>query len=255
MTTITSRLTGQGYDAAEWALRVDLAAVFRLAVEFDWHESVANHFSAAVSEDGKMFLLNPRWQHFSTIRASDLLLLDADDEQVMNRENAPDPSAWCIHGAVHAQVPRARVLLHCHPPYATALCGLKDPSIKPIDQNTGRFFNRVAVDLDFGGLANEEEEGIRIAKNFGTHSVMIMGNHGVSVVDETVARAFESLYYLERAAKTMLLAYNSGQPLNVMDDELAEKVACGWADFLGTGDAHFAHWKQVLDRREPDYAS
>ncbi|MBX2879224.1 MAG: class II aldolase/adducin family protein, partial [Granulosicoccus sp.] len=143
MGTVTSHPGHQGIESEEWKLRVDLAAAFRLAVHFDWHESVANHFSAAISSDGKTFLLNPRWQHFSTIRASDLLLLRADDQEVMDRENAPDPSAWCIHGAIHAQVPHAKVLLHCHPPYATALSGLKDPSLKPIDQNTARFYNRI----------------------------------------------------------------------------------------------------------------
>lgn len=88
MSTVTSRVTGKDYDAAEWQLRVDLAAMFRLAAHFDWHESIANHFSAAVSGDGKTFLLNPRWQHFATIRASDLLLLNFDDPDVMQREDA-----------------------------------------------------------------------------------------------------------------------------------------------------------------------
>ena len=82
---------------AEWQLRVDLAAAFRLAVRFDWHESIANHFSAAISADGKQFLLNPRWKHFSLVKASDLLLLNADDNTVMERSDAPDPSAWSIH--------------------------------------------------------------------------------------------------------------------------------------------------------------
>src|ERR1700677_1904871 len=90
---------------AERSLRIDLAAAFRLAVEFDWHESVSNHFSAAVSQDGKRFLMNPRWKHFSQIRASDLLLLDADDPDVMKRPNAPDPSAWTIHGSIHRARP------------------------------------------------------------------------------------------------------------------------------------------------------
>ena len=63
-------------------LRIDLAAAFRLAVQFDWHESVGNHFSAAASADGKRFLMNPRWRHFGSIRASDLMLLDADDRDV-----------------------------------------------------------------------------------------------------------------------------------------------------------------------------
>ncbi len=239
----------------EWALRVDLAAAFRLAVKFDWHESVANHFSAAVSADGKQFLLNPRWKHFSLVKASDLLLLDANDTDVMQRPDAPDPSAWCIHGAVHAQVPQAKVLLHCHPPYATALSSLKDPTIKPIDQNTARFYNRVAVDLHFGGIADDEAEGQRIAQAFGNASTMMMGNHGVSCTGETVAEAFEHLYYLERAAKTMVLAYSTGQPLSVLSDELAEKTAQGWEQYGDSADAHFEQLKLLLDESDDSYRS
>lgn len=240
-------------DSAEWQLRVDLAAAFRLAVHFEWHESVGNHFSAAVSPDGKRFLLNPRWQHFATIKASDLLLLNADDEDTMNRPGAPDASAWSIHGAVHARVPQARVLLHCHAPYATTLCTLKDPAIKPIDQNTARFYNRCAIDLNFGGIADDVAEGKRIAEAFGNHGSMMMGNHGISVAAQSVAEAFEDLYFLERAAKTMVLAYSTGQPLNVMDDELAEKTAAGWDAVRESGFAHFDYLKSMLDRTDPSY--
>lgn len=234
-------------------LRIDLAAAFRLTVKFDWHESIANHFSAAISDDGKTFLLNPRWKHFSTIKATELLSLHADDESVMDQPDAPDPSAWCIHGAIHAAVPHARVLLHCHPPYATALCGLEDPAIKPIDQNTARFFNRLAIDLDFGGIADDANEGKRIAAALGNHSIMMMGNHGVSVVGETVAEAFEHLYYLERAAKTMILAYSTGQPLNIMSDELAEKTAQGWEEYSDSAFAHFEQLKKILDETDDSY--
>lgn len=243
--------------AEEHALRVDLAAAFRLAVHFDWHESVANHFSAGTADgeidDGKTFLLNPKWQHFSTIKASELLKLHSDDKEAMNKPDAPDPSAWCIHGAIHAAVPHARVLLHCHPPYATALAGLKDPSIKPIDQNTARFYNRIAIDLEFGGIADDENEGKRIASVLGNHSIMMMGNHGVSVVGETVAEAFEDLYYLERAAKTMVLAYSTGQPLSIMSDELAEKTAQDWEQYTDTAFAHFEHLKSMLDKQDSSY--
>ena len=242
---------GNAHD--EQQLREDLAAAFRLAEQFGWHEAVANHFSAAVSNDGNRFLLNPRWQHFSTICAGDLLLLDANDATVMEQDNAPDPSAWCIHGAVHRQVPQARVLLHCHPPYTTALCGLKDPTIKPIDQNTARFFNRTAVDLSFGGIADDIEEGNRIARAFGNQSTLIMGNHGVSVAGDTVAEAFDQLYYLERAAQTLILAYSTGQPLNVMEDELAEKTAAGWDDYSGAAFAHFEHLKSQLDKNDSSW--
>ena len=250
--TSTARKSNK-YSEAEWSLRVDLAAAFRLTASFNWHEAVANHFSAAISDDGKTFLLNPRWKHFSTICASDLLLLNADDSQVMEQADAPDPSAWCIHGSIHAQVPHAKVLLHCHPPYATALCGLKDPSIKPIDQNTARFYNRTAIDLAFGGIADDAAEGIRIANAFGNHSVMMMGNHGVSVAAQTVAEAFDQLYFLERASQTMVLAYSTGQPLNVMDDELAEKTASGWDDYTDASFAHFDQLKLLLDQDDPSW--
>ncbi len=244
----------RGFDRDEWALRVDLAAAFRLAVEFDWHESVANHFSAAVSPDGKTFLMNPCWMHFSAVKASDLLLLDADDKETMQRENAPDPSAWCIHSQIHANCPGARVLLHCHPPYATALAGLKDPTIHPIDQNTARYFGRVAVDLSFSGIADEEAEGRRLAGLFGNHSAMMMGNHGISVAAATVAEAFEELYFLERACRTLVLAYSTNQPLNVMSDELAEMTAQGWDNYKGMAFSHFAQLKANLDAKDPSYA-
>jgi ribulose-5-phosphate 4-epimerase/fuculose-1-phosphate aldolase len=224
----------------ERALRIDLAAAFRLAVMFDWHESVGNHFSAAVSEDGSSFLLNPRWQHFVTIRASDLLLLDANDPTVMQRPNAPDPSAWCIHGAIHRARPQARVLLHCHPPYTTALACLKDPTLKPIDQNTARFFGMVGIDVGYGGIADDAQEGARLAAAFGNHAILLMGNHGVTISAGTVA-------------KTLMLAYASGQPLNIMSDALAEKTAHGWLAYTESGAAHFTQLKSLLDQQDPSY--
>ncbi len=238
---------------AEQALRQDLAAAFRLAVRFGWHESVGNHFSAAVSSDGATFLMNPKWRHFSEIKASDLLLLDAHDEDVMEGEEAPDASAWCIHGTVHRVNPVAKVLFHCHPPNATALATLQDPSMKPIDLNTARFFGKVAVDLGFGGMADEAEEGRRIAETLGDKPVLVMGNHGVSVAAQTVAEAFEHLYFFERAAETLLKAYATGQPLAVMSDNLAAKTAAEWEPYVGMGHAHFDYWKRELDRTEPDY--
>src|SRR5260370_42668050 len=84
-------------DALNAQLRVDLAAAFRLAAAFDWHESVGNHLSVALSPDGKKFLMNPRWKHFAGINAYDLLSLDRDDLETMRRPSAPDPSAWAIH--------------------------------------------------------------------------------------------------------------------------------------------------------------
>ena len=237
----------------EHQLRMDLAAAFRLTVEFGWHESVGNHFSAAVSADGRQFLLNPRWRHFALIRASDLLLLDASDASIMSKPDAPDPSAWTIHGSIHRRAPSARVLLHCHPPYVTALACLKDPSIKPIDQNTARFFGLVGIDLEFGGIADEADEGARLATQFGNRPILLMGNHGVTVSGPTVAQAFEHLYFLERASQTLMLAYASGRPLNVLSDEVAEQTAEDWRGYDGMAFAHFEQLKTMLDKKDPSY--
>ncbi len=250
--TTISKQSGDLDEAALWQLRVDLAAAFRLAVEFDWHESVGNHFSAAVSADGKKFLLNPKWKHFSEICASDLLLLDAEDDSVMQGPDAPDPSAWCIHGAVHRTSPSARVMLHLHPPYTTALAALKDPTMYPVDQNTARFFG-MGVDTGFGGIADDAEEGLRIARAFGNHNALMMGNHGVSIVAETVAEAFEAMYFFEKAARTLVLAYSTGQPLAVMPDALAEKTAASWGDYTGASFKHFDHLKRMLDAKDDSY--
>jgi ribulose-5-phosphate 4-epimerase/fuculose-1-phosphate aldolase len=240
-------------DAELGELRVDLAAAFRLAAQMDWHESVGNHFSLAVSADGKQFLMNPRWKHFALIRASDLLLLDADDAATMSRPDAPDLSAWCIHGRIHARLPRARCVLHVHPPYGTALAALADPGLKPIDQNTARFFNRLAIDRQFDGLADQRDEGERLVRALGDKNLMIMGNHGLLVTAPTVAEAFDDLYFLERAAKTLVLAYSTGQPLKVMPDELAEKTARSWGAFADSAFAHFRDLKQLLDQQDPAY--
>ena len=249
------RLTGLNVDQKEdWQKRVDLAAVFRLAAYHNWHEAVANHFSLAVSADGKQFLMNPRWKHFSHIRASDLLLLQVDDYSVLERPDAPDITAWCIHARLHALAPQARCVLHLHPPYATALTALVDPEIRPIEQNTARFFRRIAYDNDFGGMANTEEEGDRLVRVLGNKSVMMMGNHGVLVASSTVAEAYDCIYYLERACQTQVLAYSTGKTLKIMSDTVAERTAQDWEDYAESAFMHFEEMKKILHSIDPSYA-
>ena len=145
--------------------RIDLAATFRIIAHLGMHEAVANHFSAALSADGKKFLLNPKWKHFSRLRASDLLLLDADDEACARRSDV-DATAWAIHGQIHQRLPEVRVVLHLHPVYTTSVACLETPHIPPIDQNTARYFNRVAVDRLYGGMADTTAEGANFSFHF-----------------------------------------------------------------------------------------
>ncbi len=228
------------------SLRQDLSVAFRICHQLGWSESVGNHFSAAASVDGSQFLLNPKWQHFATIRPADLLLLDGHDTEVLGNASAPDASAWCIHGTIHRRLPEARVVLHCHSPYATALACLKDPTLVPIDNNTARFYGRTAYDLSFGGIADAAEEGERLADAMGNKSVLVMGNHGITIVGETVADAFEDLYFFEKAAQTLILARSSGAPLAVLSDAVAQNTADGWRAYRGMAARHFDYLRSQL---------
>ncbi len=254
MTNITSIKSARtSSDADEWQMRVDLAAAFRLAAHYEWNEGVANHFSLAVSNDGKKFLMNPRWRHFSKIRASELLLLNSDDDSTMKGPNAPDLTAWSLHGRLHAALPQARCIIHLHPAYATVIASLADPEIKPIDQNTARFFNRVAVDMGYGGMANTDAEGDRLARLMGNKSIMMMGNHGVLICAATVAEAFDLTYYLERSCRNLVLAYQTGQKLHVMSPEVAEKTAQEWEADREQFLSHFTEMKLIMDAQDPTY--
>lgn len=233
--------------------RADLAAAFRWTARENMHEGVANHFSMAVNEDGTRFLINPK-HHFSRMRASDLWVIDANDPDSASGEDAPDPTAWGLHASLHRHVPHARCAMHVHSTYATVLASLSDSRLPPIDQSSAMFHDRQVVDEDYGGLALEEE-GARCARLFQDPSVrtMIMGNHGVLVIGETVAETFMRLYYFERAARTYILALQTGRPLRELPPEVAERTARqqegdaqAEADFL-------RGLRAVLDIEEPDY--
>ena len=240
---------------AHWDERVELAAAFRWTARLNMHEAVANHFSLAVNAEGTQFLMNPNQMHFARIRASDLLLLDANDPATMNRPHAPDPTAWGLHGGVHRLVPHARCVMHVHSIFATVLASLADSTLPPIDQNCCTFFNRTVVDEGYGGLAFEDE-GARCAAQLTDPKkrVMIMGNHGVLVLGSSVADTFNRLYYFERAAETYIRALQTGRPLRVLSDAVAEKTAAELDNYPEQADRHLAELRAILDAEGSDYA-
>lgn len=225
--------------------RIDLAATFRIVAHLGMHEAVANHFSAAISADGKQFLINPKWKHFSRIRASDLLLLDADDAGSADHPQV-DPTAWSIHGQIHQRLPHARAVLHLHPVHTTAVACLAKPHIPPIDQNTARYFNRVAVDEMYGGMADTEAEGARLVGLLADKRRLLMGNHGVMVIAPTIGEAFDDIWTLERACQILVTAWSTGQPLRVLADEVAEKTARSWEGIADFSRQHFEEMKQMM---------
>ena len=239
-----------------WAERVYLAAAFRWTVRLNLHEAVSNHFSLATSPDGSRFLINPNGRHFSRITASSLLELDANDPATMDRPDAPDPTAWGLHGSIHRALPHARCLLHVHSVHATVLASLADSRLPAIDQNTAMFFGRHVVDDHYGGMAFGDE-GARCAQMLADPKViaMVMGNHGVLVIGRTVAEAFNRLVFFERAAETYIRALQTGRPLRMLSDAVAEKTAQEWESYPGYADAHLREIKAMLDEEGAGYAT
>ena len=220
------------------------------------HEAAANHFSAAVSDDGTRFLLNPRSTHFSRIKASELLLLDAASVGDSGAHRDADPTAWYLHAHLHQRVPRARVVLHTHMAYATALTCLRDFEFLALDQNACRFYGRTAYDRDYSGMALDDHEGARVASLLGDDkSVLFLGNHGVLVVGETVADAFDELYYLEKAAKLQVLALSTGRPLALIPHETATLACKQWLEYPQAAELHFRELLSILDEEGSDYSS
>jgi len=103
------------------------------------------------------------------------------------------------------------------------------------------------------GLGDEAE---RLTTMLGSNPILLMGNHGVMAVGETIARAFDNLYYFERACETYVTALMTGIPLRRVDDAVAEKTARQWEDYIqrvGLGEAFLSEIRVILDREEPDY--
>ncbi|MEM9433598.1 MAG: class II aldolase and adducin N-terminal domain-containing protein [Pseudomonadota bacterium] len=238
-----------------WEERVDLAAAFRWTARLDMHEGVANHFSLAINDDGTKFLVNPNQMHFSRIKASDMLVIDANDPSTLDRPDAPDVTAWGLHGGLHRHCAHARCAMHVHSVYATALACLQDSVLPPLDQNAAMFYDRQIVDDNYGGLAFEEE-GERCAKLFDDpkKKVMVMGNHGLMIIGDTVAETFNRMYLFERACKVYINALQTGQPLRILSDEIAAKTAQEVEDYPESDLRHLAELKAILDEEGSNYA-
>ncbi|MFZ9058976.1 MAG: class II aldolase/adducin family protein [Ilumatobacteraceae bacterium] len=239
----------------EQQARLDLAVAFRSAARQNLHEAVANHFSVAVSDDGQKFLINPAGRHFSQMRASDLLLVDMNQAEFgIGDGQVVDPTAMNLHGQIHKLVPDATCVLHTHMPYATALACLRDFEFLMLDQNACRFYNRIAYDRDYAGMALEASEGERVAKLLGkSRSVLFLANHGVIVIGKTVAEAFDELYYLEKASQLQVLALSTGRELELIPNETAAMVCKQWLEYPNAAEYHFAALTEILDQESCDF--
>src|SRR5688500_12152154 len=234
------------------AVRIDLAAAFRLAVRLDLHEGVCNHFSVMLA--GGRFLLNRYGQHWSEVSASNLLALDVQGN-LLEGEGEFEKTAFYIHSRIHLAHPRAACVLHTHMPYATALTLLENGRLEMVEQNALRFHDDIAYDDVYNGLVVDDAEGDRLARALGGKRVMFLANHGVIVVGPSVAEAFDALYYLERACRLQVLARSMGGKLRPVRPEVVEQTCkLILADAPKYSAAHFDALKRILEREEPAYS-
>src|SRR5450631_4513114 len=203
--------------------RVDLAACYRLADRFGLNEGIDNHLTLLLPGHSDRFLLAPFGMHWSEVTASDFLVVDFNG-RVLAGQGSVEDTALYIHQPVHRLSPQGRCVLHTHMPYATALCMLENPRLEMAVQSALGFYDDVAYDCNYNGLAFDESEGERLARALGPKSVLMMGNHGVLVVGRSIAQAFERLYFLERAAQAQVLALSTGRPLRLIPDSIIEKT-------------------------------
>ena len=250
---MTDGVTSDRGNAAETQqARVDLAAVFRMTARLNMHEGVCNHISVMLP--GRRFLINPKGVAFERITAGGLLVIDEHGTTVEGEGRAPT-TGFTIHTRVHLNHPKAKVVMHLHAPYSTAITAIRGGRLQMVHQNAARFFGDVAYDDHFNGIADATDEGERMAKAMGDKRVLFLANHGVVIVGETIAQTFDDFYYLERACQVQILAMQTGQPLNVMPDEMAQTTHDQFARFTINAELHMEEVKRILDEHEPGYAS
>ena len=234
--------------------RVDLTAALRSAARLGLHEGVCNHFSLTVPGEDDRFLINPQGLHWSEITPADLVVVDSEGRRVEGR-HAVEPTAFFIHGRIHRSKKAAACILHTHMPHATALTLIEGGRLKWVSQNSLHFYNRVAYDEEYNGLALDEAEGERICSKLAAADVIFLANHGVIVCGGSVAAAFDDLYYLERACMVQLLAESTGKRLRAIPEDVARKTARQIAGEGQPAEMHFAALKRILDRDEPGWSN
>jgi ribulose-5-phosphate 4-epimerase/fuculose-1-phosphate aldolase len=221
--------------------RIDLTTALRAAAHHGLNEGVCNHFSMTVPGREDLFLVNPQGLHWSEITPADLVMADGEGNVIEGRYEV-EPTAFFIHARIHAGNPRAKVVLHTHMPYATALTSIRDGKIEMCTQNAFRYWGRIAYD------------GERMCRAMGDKDILFLRNHGVIVSGPTVAQTYDDLYYLERAAMVQVLAMQTGRPLHNIDDAMAEHTARQIAGEAQQAFLHFESLKRMLDRSTPGWS-
>lgn len=241
----------------EWAVRVDLAACYRLMAHFGMTDMVYNHITARVPGQDDHILINAYGHHYEEITASSLYKIDLDGAVILQpaTDYGVNLAGYVIHSAVHGAREDAGCVIHTHTRASMAVSAMRC-GLLPLTQTAMRFHDRIGYH-DFEGPAVHLDERARLVADLAGRDAMILRNHGTLVVAPTIARAFNLTYFLEMACKSQVDAMACGTELLFPSTEVAEKTARALAPVLGTqalGEMEWAAMRRLLDRRDRSYA-
>lgn len=239
----------------EWAIRVDLAACYRLIHHHGWCDQIYNHITARVPGEPTHFLINPFGLAYDEVCASNLVKIDLDGNVVDGSEYGINAAGYTIHSAVHGARHDAVCVLHTHSDAGVAVSCLEEGFL-PMTQGGFQFYNRLAYHA-YEGIALDLSERDRLVADLGDSWAMILYNHGLLTLGETVSHAFSRLYYLEQACRIQLEVMQTGRPIKMPPHEVCEHTAKQWdkgIDGMRVADLpEWAAYLRMLDRQDPSY--
>lgn len=210
--------------AAERAIRIDLAAAYRLVALEGWDDMIFTHISARIPGPEHHFLINPYGMLFSEITASSLVKIGMDGKPIGESRYPVNPAGFTIHSAVHEVREDAACVMHLHTLDGTAVATSRE-GLLPLNQ-TAQLVIGDLVYHDYEGVALDHAERPRLQEDLGNRNMMLLRNHGTLTVGRSVADAFMRMYFLERACsmqvRTRILGrddYPTAQ--NVIDKNVA----------------------------------
>ena len=239
----------------EWAIRVDLAAAYRLVADYGWDDLIFTHLSARIPGPEHHFLLNPYHLMFEEVTASSLIKVDVEGNAVDPTPFITNPAGFTIHSAVHMARPDAQAVMHLHTPHGQAVSAHGD-GLLPLTQTAMLVRGDLAFH-DYEGVAVDLSERERIVADLGTKSAMLLRNHGTLSVGRTIGEAFVTLYFLERACQAQIYALSAGDNLNHPPQGAAEVAAEQGRAGLNMA-ANLLAWPALLRkayRLDPGFAS
>ena len=239
----------------EWAIRVDLAAAYRMVASYGWDDLIFTHLSARIPGPEHHFVLNPYQLMFEEVTASSLIKVDVHGNPVEPTPFITNPAGFTIHSAIHMAREDAQAVMHLHTPAGQAVAAHSD-GLRPLTQTA----MLVRGDLDFHyyeGVAVDLDERERLVANLGDKSAMILRNHGTLAVGKTIGECFVKLYFLERACQAQVMALSAGEDVNLPPQGSPEITAQQGAMGL-TVAANLLAWpalKRKAYRLDPSFAT